>query len=165
MTDATVSVSPITITTYITYYSVSTTQSMTLQVSFPINSSVYINDSTIEVTAGITVPLLYSLGLSAVINDLDYIEALAALSYISFPSLGSNTRTTVSNVDDQKIDIVKSNRDVVETTLVSYVQANGNIDSLPDITKKYFYNEVIKTVKNRASAQYVIRSSVNKYGR
>lgn len=163
MTDIIVTPEPFTITTYLTYFEITTVSQIVLLVTEPIRGGFSINDSSITLGTGITIQLFESLGSYLSILELAHIVITRSLSFISPPSIGSNSRTSSPYDTAQIIDIRKSSKLAVDSSLAAYSNTNNSLDSLTTSQKNDFSKEVISTISNRHSAMSVIRSSVNRY--
>lgn len=161
MTDITVTLSPIEIISYVTYYSISTTSNTALYITSPISmNSIIPTIGSIDIGSGIYLTIYNPILSQSIAKDVDYIRALSSLGYVVKPSLGSNVRTNGTSIDSRQTLPVRGNKN---TYSVDVVNNSNNIDTISYEKRKEANSLILSKANNRPSAVNILRTLSNRF--
>lgn len=161
MTDITVTLSPVQIVSYVTYYSVSTTSQIALYMTSPVNMSYTVPSlGSISIGSGIYLTVFNPVMSQFSVKDVDYVRALSALGHVVRPSLGSNVRTNGTSIDSRQVLSVRGEKN---TYSVDVVNNSNNIDNISNEKRKEANSLILSKANSRPSAVNILRTLSNRF--
>lgn len=162
MADVTISLEPVSSTSWITYYSISPTRNIYMVFQQPLGTTTRISSPDLSLGIGTIIGLPTVVGSRSYINTLT-VSAFINISTVEGPELGINTRPFGSSLDQAQMLATRST-DSMERPLAirSYINARGNIDDM-SVSERQIFARNILAGNSTLDTVLVLSSLTNNY--
>ena len=162
MTDAIITLDPITTTTYVTYYSVDTTANVILEFTESIHSYSSIPRWSISIGKQALVKIANPIKSKTTIPSIN-LRAFSFPSNVRSPVITDNNRAPGSTLDKKQIIPLRKGEQNELQYALEGLKNNKTIDVISEDNKKIYHKTISSNVKNSTTARNVIKTLLNNY--